>query len=111
TTNEDEIEEIMVTARDGVPIRVRDVAKVQSGQEIRRGAITADGRGEVVLGLGFMRIGENSKVVTTALREKLEEVAKTLPPNVKVERVYDRTELVDHVMDTVRKNLFERGRF
>lgn len=111
TGNEDQIEQIILTARDGVPIRVRDVAKVQVGQEIRRGAITADGNGEVVLGLGFMRIGANSKVVTTALREKLEEVAKSLPPDVKVERVYDRTELVDHVMDTVRKNLLEGGLF
>ena len=74
-------------------------------------AITADGKGEVVLGLGFMRMGENSKVVTTALREKLDAVAKSLPPDVKLERVYDRTELVDHVMDTVRKNLFEGGLF
>jgi heavy metal efflux system protein len=111
TNNEDQIEQIIVTARDGVPIRVRDVAKVQAGQEIRRGAITADGNGEVVLGLGFMRMGENSKVVTTALREKLAEVAQSLPPDVKIERVYDRTELVDHVMDTVRKNLFEGGLF
>ena len=69
TSNEEQIEQIIVKARDGVPIRVRDVAKVQIGYEIRRGAITADGKGEAVLGLGFMRMGENSNDVTTRLKE------------------------------------------
>ncbi|HEV8060932.1 MAG TPA: CusA/CzcA family heavy metal efflux RND transporter [Gemmataceae bacterium] len=109
TSNEDQIEQIIVTARDGVPIRVRDVAQVKVGYEIRRGAITADGKGEAVLGLGFMRMGENSNNVTTALKNRLEEVAKSLPPDVQIENVYDRTELVAHVIETVRKNLFEGG--
>src|SRR5262249_47027359 len=77
----------------------------------RRGAVTADGKGEVVLGLGFMLMGENSLQVTWAMKDKLDEVKASLPRNVRVETVYDRTELVDHVIDTVRNNLFEGGLF
>jgi cobalt-zinc-cadmium resistance protein CzcA len=93
------------------PIRVGDVAEVVIGHEIRRGAVTADGKGEVVLGLGFMLMGENSHQVTWAMKDKLDEVKASLPRNVRVETVYDRTELVDHVIDTVRNNLFEGGLF
>ena len=109
TVNIEQIENIVIKANDGVPIRVRDVADVQIGHEIRRGAVTADGRGEVVLGLGFMLMGENSHEVTNKLKEKMEEIKTTLPPGVEIETVYDRTELVDHVIDTVQKNLFEGG--
>jgi len=106
-TRPGDIEEIVVAARAGVPVRVRDVAEVVEGREIRRGAVTADGKGEVVLGLGFMLMGENSHDVTTRLRERLEEVKKSLPAGVEVSVVYDRTELVDKVLGTVRKNLLE----
>jgi heavy metal efflux system protein len=109
TVNEEQVRNIVVAAKDGVPVRVRDVADVQVGHEIRRGAVTAHGRGEAVLGLCFMLTGENSKVVTTQLRKKLDEIRPTLPPDVEVEVVYDRTELVDFVIDTVRKNLFKGG--
>jgi cobalt-zinc-cadmium resistance protein CzcA len=109
TVNVAEIGKIVITAERGVPIRVSDVADVTIGHEIRRGAVTADGRGEVVLGLGFMLMGENSHSVTWNMREKLDEVAATLPANVQVTPVYDRTELVNYVIDTVRKNLFEGG--
>ncbi|GIW93150.1 MAG: cation efflux system protein [Pirellulaceae bacterium] len=109
TTNISQIENIVIKAKDGVPIRVRDVAGVQIGHEIRRGAVTADGRGEVVYGLGFMLMGQNSHKVTHRLKEKLEEIKATLPPGVEVVPVYDRTELVDYVLETVRKNLMEGG--
>src|SRR5690606_2514595 len=98
-----------VTAQDGVPIRVVDVAEVVIGHEIRRGAVTANGQGEVVLGLGFMLMGENSHEVTWAMKDKLKSLEESLPRNVQVKPVYDRTELVDYVIDTVRKNLFEGG--
>lgn len=104
-----ELEQIVITAKDGVPIRVSDVATVEIGHEIRRGAVTANGQGEVVLGLGFMLMGENSHEVTWRLKDRLEEIKKTLPAGVRVSTVYDRTELVDHVIDTVRRNLFEGG--
>ncbi len=109
TVNVEQIQNIVVTAKQGVPIRLKDVADVEIGHEVRRGAVTADGKGEVVLGLGFMLTGENSHEVTWNLKQRLEEIKPTLPSNVKVETVYDRTELVDHVIETVRNNLFEGG--
>ncbi len=109
TVNVEQIQGIVITAKDGVPIRVEDIADVQLGHEIRRGAVTAQGKGEAVLGLGFMLMGENPHEVTRAQKLKLEEIKATLPPDVEVQTVYDRTELVDHVIDTVRGNLFEGG--
>lgn len=109
TTDLDALGSIVVAAVKGVPIRVRDVAEVAVGHNIRHGAVTANGRGEVVLGLGFMLMGQNSHQVSWSLKERLEEVAANLPPNVRVSAVYDRTELVTFVIDTVRKNLFEGG--
>ena len=107
TVNTREIETIVVDAHGGVPIYVRDVADVSIGHEIRRGIITAQGQGEAVLGLGFMRMGENSYTFTQRLNDKLGEVAKTLPENVAVKTVYNRTELVDQVINTVRSNLLD----
>jgi cobalt-zinc-cadmium resistance protein CzcA len=109
TVNVEQIKNIVVKAHDGVPVRVRDVADVEIGHEVRRGAVTADGKGEVVLGLGFMLMGEKSHEVTWSLKHKLDGIKTTLPPNVKVEAVYDRTDLVDHVINTVRNNLLEGG--
>ncbi|MBI5940456.1 MAG: efflux RND transporter permease subunit [Caulobacterales bacterium] len=105
----DEIGAMVVGAKDGVAIHLRDVAEIGIGNEIRRGAVTADGRGEAVLGLGFLLMGENSHVVTSRLKAKLDELRPFLPPGIEVEVVYDRTELIDHVIDTVRRNLFEGG--
>lgn len=109
TVNADQIKAIVVSAKEGVPIRVGDVADVVIGSEIRRGAVTADGKGEVVLGLGFMLMGENTHEVTWAMKDRLDEIKSTLPSNVEVQPVYDRTELVDHVIETVKKNLLEGG--
>ncbi|MBP7053548.1 MAG: efflux RND transporter permease subunit [Phycisphaerae bacterium] len=105
TTNVDEIGDIVIAAHGGTPVRVRDVATVRIDHEIRRGAVTADGKGEAVLGLGFMLMGENSAVVTNALKNKLAEVQKFLPADVTLEVLYDRTELVENVIHTVRDNL------
>ncbi|MET0401642.1 MAG: CusA/CzcA family heavy metal efflux RND transporter, partial [Cystobacter sp.] len=105
--NGSQVEDVVIAAHQGVPVRVRDVARVEVGREIRRGATTADGEGEAVLGLGFMLMGENSHTVTAALARRLEEVKKTLPEGVVVEPVYERTELVELVLSTVEKNLWE----
>jgi len=109
TSSTEQLERIVVRTVDGVPIRVRDVAEIQIGHEIRRGAVTADGKGEAVLGLGFMLMGESSHEVTWRLKDKLASLQPVLPPGVEAEAVYDRTELVDYVIETVRKNLFEGG--
>lgn len=106
-TNPSDVGEIVITAQGGVPVRVRDVAKVLEGREIRRAAVTAGGQGEVVLGLGFMMMGENSHDVTTRLKLRLDEVKKTLPQGVHIETVYDRTDLIERVLQTVKTNLLE----
>ena len=107
TINAEQIRGIVITAVDGVPIRVRDVADVVVSHELRRGIVTANGRGEVVLGLGFMLMGENSYAVTNRLREKYAEIQKSLPSGIHMDVVYDRTELVNRVIETVKNNLCE----
>ena len=105
-TSIEQIEGIVVSAFDGVPVRIRDVAEeVRVDHEIRRGAVTANGRGEVVLGLAFMLMGENAQAVTEELKTRLGGVRKSLPEDVVVEVVYDRTELTSAVISTVQHNL------
>lgn len=101
----EQIADIVLASADGAPVRVRDVASVEIGSEIRRGAVSADGRGEVVLGLAFMLMGENSHTVTASLRDRLDSVRPSLPDDVVVDVVYDRTALVDQVIGTVQHNL------
>ncbi|MGQ0637267.1 MAG: efflux RND transporter permease subunit [Planctomycetaceae bacterium] len=107
TTTADQIGNIQLAAADGVPIYVKDVAAIVIDHELRRGMVTADGKGEVLLGLGFMRIGENSYAVTERLAERFAEVQKTLPEGVDAQVFYNRTELVEEVIGTVRNNLCE----
>ncbi|MCX7665089.1 MAG: CusA/CzcA family heavy metal efflux RND transporter [Gemmataceae bacterium] len=109
--NLEEIRQIPVVTQKGIPVKIGDLAEVQIGHEVRRGAVTANGQGEVVLGLGFMTMGENPHEVTWNLKKQLESIRPTLPGNVTVQTVYDRTELVDFVIATVRANLFEGGLF
>lgn len=106
-THPHDIEEMVVASHEGIPVRVSDVASVVEGREIRRGVVTADGRGEAVLGLGFLLMGENSHQVTRGLKLRLDEVKKSLPAGVQVDVVYDRTELVERVLRTVKTNLLE----
>lgn len=101
----EEIENIVVASSDGTPVHIRDVATVEIGSEIRRGAVSASGEGEVVLGLAFMLMGENSQEVTQQLQERMESLKPSLPSDVAVEVVYDRTTLVDKVIETVKHNL------
>ncbi|MCP4290507.1 MAG: efflux RND transporter permease subunit [bacterium] len=107
TSDARQIGNIVIVAHDGVPVRVSDLGEVQEGHEIRRGATTASGQGEVVLGLGFMLMGENSHDVTRQMHERLMDIAASLPEGVKVESMYERTDLVDKVLHTVKENLFE----
>ncbi|MBA5958834.1 CusA/CzcA family heavy metal efflux RND transporter [Pseudomonas lactis] len=102
----DDIANIVITTSDGTPIRVRNVARVDIGRELRTGAATENGR-EVVLGTVFMLIGENSRSVSQAVAKKLEEINRSLPEGVVAVTVYDRTNLVEKAIATVKKNLFE----
>ncbi len=102
----EQIENVVISAFDGAPVRIKNIAEeVKVDHEIRRGAVTANGRGEVVLGLAFMLMGENAQKVTEDLKERLESVQKSLPDDVIVEVVYDRTDLTSEVIGTVEHNL------
>ena len=100
------LEKIIVTHKDGVPITISDVATVEFGKELRTGAATRDAE-ETVLGTAVMLLGGNSRTVSKAVAEKLQEVNKTLPQGIVAEPVYDRTVLVDKTIATVQKNLLE----
>ena len=102
----DDIRNIILANAGGVPVRVRDVAEVLIGRELRTGAATENGR-EVVLGTVFMLIGQNSRAVSQAVDQKMVEINRSLPVGVEAITVYDRTVLVDKAINTVRKNLLE----
>lgn len=102
-----QVGDVIIDAKDGMPIYVRDVGDVVEGHEIRQGAVTYGGRGDAVLGLGFMLMGENTREVTQRLKDRMADVRGSLPDGVQLTAVYDRTELVDHVLRTVEANLLE----
>ncbi|UXH77391.1 CusA/CzcA family heavy metal efflux RND transporter [Roseateles amylovorans] len=102
----EDIGNIVLRNAAGAPVRIRDVATVAIGQELRSGAATDNGR-EVVLGTVFMLIGENSRTVSQAVARKMAEINRNLPEGVKAVTVYDRTTLVDKAIATVKKNLIE----
>ena len=101
-----DIREVIVGSAQGQPIRIRDLAEVGLGRELRTGAATDNGR-EVVLGTVFMLIGENSRMVSQAVAARMEQINRSLPEGVKAITVYDRTNLVDKAIATVKKNLVE----
>ena len=104
--SKDDIGNIIVANVQGVAIRIRDVADVLIGRELRTGAATENGR-EVVLGTVFMLIGQNSRAVSQAVDKKMVEINRSLPKGVHAVTVYDRTVLVDKAINTVKKNLLE----
>jgi cobalt-zinc-cadmium resistance protein CzcA len=101
-----DIGNVVIAKRDDAPVRVKDVAAVMYGKELRTGAAVIDGQ-EAVLGTAFMLLGENSRAVAKAVSKKLESISQTLPKGVLATAVYDRTNLVDQTIETVQKNLFE----
>ncbi len=100
------IEQVVVALNGTVPIRVKDIAEVALGKELRTGAATRDGQ-ETVMGTVMMLMGENSRTVARGAAQKLEAIKASLPEGVIVEAVYDRTTLVDKTIATVQKNLLE----
>ena len=102
----DDLKEVIVSSAQGQPVRVRDLADVELGRELRTGAATDNGR-EVVLGTVFMLIGENSRIVSKAVDARMESIRKSMPEGVKIVTVYDRTTLVEKAIATVKKNLVE----
>ena len=106
--SEQDIGSIVVkTAKEGIPVYVRDVGEVVIGATVRQGAVTADGTGEIVAGIVMMLKGENSRTVAEGAKERVDQIRKTLPKGVELLPFYDRTELVDRTIHTVEKNLSE----
>ncbi|MDR0635282.1 MAG: CusA/CzcA family heavy metal efflux RND transporter, partial [Azoarcus sp.] len=101
-----DIGNIVVAEREGVPIHIREVAEVREEPALRFGAVTKDGK-EVTLGIALARINENAKNVADAVRQKLELARQTLPPGVKIEPVYDRTDIVEKALGTATGALME----
>ncbi len=102
----DDVRNVKLGVHDGAPVLVRHVAEVGEGKELRTGAATVGG-GEAVVGTAIMLLGENSRTVSRRVDERMEAIRRTLPPNVEVNTLYDRTYLVDATLRTVRNNLFE----
>ncbi len=102
----EDIRAVVVATREGVPVRVGDIARVETGRELRTGSASARGR-EAVVGTALMLIGENSRTVATAVTARLAGIGRTLPPGVQLQTVLNRTELVDATIRTVARNLAE----
>ncbi len=106
----DDIRQIALTTRDeGTAVRIEDVARVHFAPMIRQGAVTRDGRGEVVTGTIMMLLGANSGEVVKSVKQRLDELEPGLPKGVTIEPYYDRSELVDRTIVTVITNLLEGG--
>jgi len=104
--NVEDIKNVKLGIHDGIPIRVKDVATVGEGKELRTGASTVDGE-EAVLGTAILLYGENGRMVSRRVADKLAEVGKALPENVALRTLYDRRDLIDATLRTVWKNLAE----
>jgi cobalt-zinc-cadmium resistance protein CzcA len=109
-TSADDLRRTVIrSSTTGVPVLIGDVADVRYGPELRQGAVSRDGNGEVVSGIVMMRRGENSREVVRDVRARVAEINRSLPPGVSVKPYYDQTELVEGTLGTVRTNLLEGG--
>jgi len=102
-----DIENIVLKSEEGAPVYLKDVARVQIGHQTRNGAVTQDGRGEVVIGMVIMLKGSNSKHVVDRVRSEIPNIQKSLPPGVKIIPFYDRTSLIEACIKTVSSALFQ----
>ena len=102
----DEVGQATVATRGGVPVTVRDIANVRIGGDLRTGAASENGN-EVVIGTALMIAGGNSRIVANAVAERLDQIAKSMPPGIKIKTVLDRSKLVNATIWTVEKNLLE----
>ena len=100
---------VLRTSGEGTPLYVRDVAEVKLAPMVRQGVVTRDGRGEAVVGVAMMLLGENSREVVNRVKDTLASIATSLPPGVRVEPFYDRTDLIRRTIGTVQRNLLEGG--
>ena len=109
-TSLSDIENIVIgVSPSGTPVLIRNIAQVQFAPMVRQGFATQDGKGEIVVGVAMMLIGENSRVVVDRVKAKLADIQKTLPRGVRIVPLYDRTDLVRRTINTVSRNLIEGG--
>ena len=108
-TGLEELEKVVVYAKNGTPVALSDVAHVVEGPELRRGVVELDGEGEVVGGVIVMRSGENALSVIKEVKEKLEELKLGLPQGVEIQAVYDRAPLIEGAIDYLTAKLIEEG--
>ena len=104
-----DIDNIVVAAEQGTPVYIKNLGRTVLAPRVRQGAVTRDGRGEVVTGVVMMLMGENSRVVAQRIAAALEKIKPTLPKGVEIDSYYDRTALVRKTISTVEKNLIEGG--
>jgi cobalt-zinc-cadmium resistance protein CzcA len=105
-----DIEKIVVgVSPSGTPILVRNIGEVRFAPMVRQGFATQDGKGEIVIGVAMMLAGDNSRVVVDRVKAKLADIQRSLPPGVRIEPLYDRTDLVRRTIGTVTRNLVEGG--
>ena len=105
-----DIDNIVVSAGEGgTPVYIRNLGQTVFAPQVRQGAVTRDGNGETVTGVVMMLMGENSRVVAGRVKDALEDIKRSLPEGVTIETYYDRTELVQKTIGTVRTNLIEGG--
>ncbi len=104
-----DLERIIVARRGDRPVYLQDVAQVRLGQQIRQGAVTQDGRGEVVTGIVMMLRGENGREVIRRVEEKIAEINPRLPQGVRIEKFYDQSDLIARTTGTIRDNLIKGG--
>jgi cobalt-zinc-cadmium resistance protein CzcA len=104
-----DIDNIVVAARNGTPVYIKNLGKTVLAPQVRQGAVTRDGRGEVVTGVVMMLMGENARVVADRVKAELEVIKTSLPTGVTVDSYYDRTDLVRRTINTVATNLVEGG--
>lgn len=106
-----DIERIVVKASNGTPVYIGDMAEVKVAPQVRSGAVTRDGQGETVVGMTIMLKGENSKLVVDRVKQEIPEIQKSLPPGVRIEPFYDRTDLIQACIRTVSRALAQGGVF
>src|SRR5215204_1126416 len=101
-----DLENIVLTETNGTPVYLRDVATIQIGGDFRRGTLDVNGR-EVVGGIVVMRTGENARDVIQRVKEKIAQISPSLPPGVSIKPFYDRSELIDRTIGTLKHALWE----
>ena len=104
-----DLEDLALKAEGGTPVRLRDIARVELGPDERRGLTELNGEGEVVAGIAVARYGQNALDVIANLKSKIAEIAPGLPAGVKIETVYDRSELIHRAIDTLKRTLAEES--